>query len=247
MSIASQLLDYLGKHYFEAIVTSVSGLLFLFSIKRPLENWRDERRKVAVARRGMYSALANILMEVEVFASRTKAEVPISVTPWSTQWFCETIYPGKYAAELKAVQSVRSAMFREAEGFDRVIALVDDLPNSKVLVGEKMEALGNFVSKYTVEMRIQNFDPKMLAAAVAELRMEKISMAFSRGREAMRPLLEETQKNLAKLRSLEAEQVRSFKSMRSLESDELEDPPDRAAEPGSGTEPTTNPSSGSGA
>jgi hypothetical protein len=149
------------------------GLLFGLLVKKPLEKWWSNRGTLGKTRKDMYSALADIENALAIYSTKVtyvldkfgSADRQLAVSESATLLddFHKTIYPAKYAKELKAAQAVRGKMRGEVESFERVMQELAAMSPSQ-------QALAAFNQQFHRELKVGHFDSNMRQSASEERR-----------------------------------------------------------------------------
>jgi hypothetical protein len=148
---------------------AVVGLLFGLLIKKPLEDWWKNRGSLRQIRKDLYSAIADIENALAIYTTKlayivdkfgaVDPQIAMSLSAKFLDDFNKTIYAGKYAHELAAVQAARGKIRGEAESFERVMQGLADLSSQGVPA---------FAVRFHQELRVGHFDPKLLQSAGEE-------------------------------------------------------------------------------
>jgi len=108
--------ELLSRQHLLSAGNAVLGFLAGIFLKKPIEQWWENRGSLAQKRREMYAAVADVHAAVQDFSVRMASviaendtESRRSMMKLAIETFYEEISPGKYEPQLKAMQAVRSS------------------------------------------------------------------------------------------------------------------------------------------
>ena len=162
------------------IIAAVAGFLLAVFVKDPIKEWWQGRGKLAKARKAMYQDLAEILTDMQFFCGGVnQAALDQNTSPgvWTllVESFYQRIKSHNYDEDLKALRSSRTSVGAEVRGFEGVIGLIDNLPNSNAPILERAKAVIAFNGKLTEAIATEPFDMKRVSEALENVQREERS------------------------------------------------------------------------